>query len=61
MVYNLQNHWMQLNGATAHTARQSMVVLRREFPNRLISKFGDINCLSRSPDLTPPDFFLWGI
>jgi hypothetical protein len=57
---NLQNHWMQQDGATAHTARPSMDVLRREFPNRLISRFGDVNWPSRSPDLSPPDFFLWG-
>ena len=26
----------------------------------LISRFGDIHWPSRSPDLTPVDFFLWG-
>ena len=51
---------MQQDGATAHTAKQSVDVLRREFPNRLISRFGDVNWPSRSPDLTPPNFFLWG-
>ena len=30
------------------------------FPNHVISKFGDINWPPRSPDLTAPDFFLWG-
>ena len=40
---NLQNRWMQQDCATAHTARQSMDVLRREYPNRLISRFGDVN------------------
>lgn len=30
------------------------------FPGRLISKRGDIPWPPRSPDLTPPDFFLWG-
>ncbi|CAI6371965.1 unnamed protein product [Macrosiphum euphorbiae] len=30
------------------------------FPNRVISRNGDIAWPSRSPDLTPPDFFLRG-
>ena len=25
----------------------------------MISRFGDVDWPSRSPDLTPPDFFLW--
>jgi len=36
-----------------------MAVLRKMFPNRVISRNGDIACPPRSPDLTPPDFFLW--
>ncbi|GBP29256.1 Ras-related GTP-binding protein D [Eumeta japonica] len=30
------------------------------FPQKLISRIGDIPWPSRSPDLTPMDFFLWG-
>jgi hypothetical protein len=30
------------------------------FPNRLISRFGDLTWPSRSPGLTAPDYFLWG-
>jgi hypothetical protein len=30
------------------------------FPNRLISRFGDLTWPSRSPVLTAPDYFLWG-
>lgn len=30
------------------------------FPLRLISRRGDINWPARSPDLTAPDYFLWG-
>lgn len=37
-----------------------MDLLRPMFPNRLISKGGDFGWPPRSPDLTAPDFFLWG-
>ena len=52
--------WMQQDGATSHTAHLPMATLRQHFPGRLISRFGDIHWPSRSPDLTPPDYFLWG-
>ena len=52
--------WFQQDGATAHTARASMTLLREAFPQKLISRFGDIPWPPRSPDLTPMDFFLWG-
>ena len=35
-------------------------VLRDRFPDKLISRFGDIEWPARSPDLSPLDFFLWG-
>ena len=56
----LTNMWMQQDGATSHTARISMATFRRQFPGRLISRFGDVHWPSRSPYLTPLDFFLWG-
>jgi hypothetical protein len=56
----MRNVWFQQDGVTAHTARQSMTFLRGMFPGRLISLFGDIPWPARSPDLTDPDFFLWG-
>lgn len=52
--------WFQQDGATAHTARQTRIVLQNMFPGHLISRFGDITWPSNSPDLTAPDFFLWG-
>ena len=52
--------WFQQDGATSHTARASMAVLRPLFPNHLISRFGDIAWPPRSPDLSTWDFFLWG-
>ncbi|PNF14878.1 hypothetical protein B7P43_G05130 [Cryptotermes secundus] len=56
---HLGNVWFQQDGATAHTARASMTVLREKFPRWLISLRGDIPWAVYSPDLTPCDF-LWG-
>lgn len=35
-------------------------VLRTVFPGRLISRFWDITCPARSPDIAVQDYFLWG-
>jgi hypothetical protein len=49
--------WFQQDGANAHTANNSMKLLNEIFGERVISR----NLwLPRSPDLTPPDFYLWG-
>ncbi|XP_011882183.1 PREDICTED: uncharacterized protein LOC105569928 [Vollenhovia emeryi] len=56
----LEDIWFQQDGATAHTARATMDILKETFPGRLISHFGDMHWPARSPDLTVPDFFLWG-
>lgn len=50
----------QQDGATSHTARQSMEVLKEMFPGCLISIRRDVPWPARSPDLAPCDFFLWG-
>jgi len=55
----MEKVWLKQDGATAHTARASMQVLREMFPGRLISKSGYIPWSARSLDLTPCDFFLW--
>lgn len=52
--------WYQQDGATAHTARDTMDLLRQCFGDNIISRYGNVNWPSRSPDLTSPDFFLWG-
>lgn len=57
---NTENIWFQQDGATAHTARETMDMLRMNFPQRVISRFGDVPWPPRSPDLSPLDFFLWG-
>ena len=40
--------------------RNSMAVVREMF-GTVISRFSDIAWPARSPDLTVPDFFLWGL
>ena len=57
---DLGDIWFQQDGATAHTSRASMAVLREHFPERLISIRGDLEWPARSPDLSPCDFYLWG-
>ena len=37
-----------------------MTALRHFFPQQVIYRFGDVQWPPRSPDLTAPDFFLWG-
>jgi hypothetical protein len=50
--------WLQHDGATLHTANSTMEMLKQFFDNRIISK----NLWPpQSPDLTPPDYFLWVI
>jgi len=52
--------WFQQDGATAHTANESMTIVRNMFPGYLISRLGDVPWPPRSPDLSTCDFFsLW--
>jgi hypothetical protein len=47
--------WLQQDGATSHTANSTIKMLKQFFDDRIISK----NLWPpRSPDLTPPDYFL---
>ncbi len=57
---NVKQQFFQQDGASPHTANTTILFLKEKFPNNVISKGGDINWPSRSPDLTPPDFYLWG-
>jgi hypothetical protein len=50
---DLGDIWFQQDGATVHTSRASMAVLRDHFPGRLSSLRGDLEWPARSPDLTP--------
>ncbi|GFS58695.1 uncharacterized protein TNCV_4518421 [Trichonephila clavipes] len=52
--------WFQQDGATCHTARATIDLLKDTFGDRPISRFGHVNWPLRSCDLTPLDYFLWG-
>ncbi|GFW75603.1 DUF4817 domain-containing protein [Trichonephila clavipes] len=58
--HDVQELWFQQDGATCHTARATIDLLKDTFDNRLISRFGPVNWPPRSCDLTPLDYFLWG-
>ncbi|GFW44023.1 putative DD41D transposase [Trichonephila clavipes] len=57
---DVQELWFQQDGATCHTAGATIDLLKDTFGDRLISRFGSVNWLPRSCDLTPLDYFLWG-
>ncbi|GFT67967.1 DUF4817 domain-containing protein [Trichonephila clavipes] len=64
-IPELNNHdvrelWFQQDGATCHTARATIDLLKDMFGDHLISHFGPVNWPPRSCDLTPLDYFLWG-
>ncbi|GFV41246.1 uncharacterized protein TNCV_1231611 [Trichonephila clavipes] len=48
------------DGATCHTSRATIDLLKGTFGDRLISRFGPVNWPPKSCDLTPLDYFLWG-
>jgi hypothetical protein len=52
--------WFQQDGATAHTAQNSMAVVQGMFPQHVICRFGDVEWPPRPPDLSACDFFMWG-
>ena len=49
---NMEEMWFQQDGATAHTARASMTVVRQMFPQHVVSRFGDVPWPPHSPDLS---------
>ncbi|GFU97489.1 putative DD41D transposase [Trichonephila clavipes] len=53
--HDVQELWFQQDGATCHTTRATIDLLKDTFGDRLISRL-----ISRSCDLTPLDYFLWG-
>lgn len=52
--------YFQQDGAPAHYSNIARNSLDRVFPNRWIGRGGPIPWAPYSPDLTIPDFFLWG-
>ncbi|GFY14425.1 transposable element Tc3 transposase [Trichonephila clavipes] len=58
--HDVQELWFQQDGATCHTARATIDLLKDTLGDRLISRFGPVNGSPRSCDLTPLDCFLRG-
>ncbi|GFX72928.1 rRNA methyltransferase 1, mitochondrial [Trichonephila clavipes] len=58
--HDLQELWFQQDGATCHTARATIDLLKDTFGDSLISRFGPVDWPPKSCDLTPLDYFLWG-
>ncbi len=62
-VYDLDYHEQifQQDGAPTHTGKGNLQYAEELFPGRLISRLSPYEYPPRSPDLTLPDAFLWGI
>ena len=58
---DIDEFWFQHDGAPAHFGIEPRDWLNDHFPDRWIGRRGAIEWPPRSPDLTPPDFFLWGV
>ncbi|GFY15773.1 transposable element Tc3 transposase [Trichonephila clavipes] len=58
--HDVQELWFQQDGATCHTARATIDLVKDTLGDRLISRFGPVKWPPRSCDLTPLDYFLWG-
>ena len=58
---HLNAFWFQQDGATPHTSNIALEWLERHFCGRVISRKTVHPWPAHSPDLTPLDFFLWGI
>ena len=59
-VRNLHDIWFQQDGATCHTARETMDLLRSRFGEKFISRLGPVDWPPRSRDITTVDLYLWG-
>ena len=52
--------WLQQDGATCHTANETINLLKEKFGESIISRNGPVDWPPRSCDLTSLDIFLWG-
>ena len=50
--------WFQQDGATCHTANETINLLKEKFGESIISRNGPVNWPPRSCDLTPLNFFM---
>lgn len=56
---NFDTVWFQQDDAPPHFGLEVRNFLNAIFPERWIGRKEAIECPSRSPDLTPLDFFFW--
>ena len=59
-VDTINEQWLQQDGAPAHAATATIRWLQERFGERVIARGTSFTWPPRSPDLTPPDFYLWG-
>ena len=57
---DINDMWFQQDGATSHTARVTIDLLKGKFGERVISTNGPVEWLPRSCDLAALASFLWG-
>jgi hypothetical protein len=53
--------FIQHDGAQQHFGRQNTLCLNQRHENRLIGRCGTMTWPPRSPDLIPPDLYLWSL
>ncbi|GFU80088.1 DUF4817 domain-containing protein [Trichonephila clavipes] len=58
--HDVQELWFRQDGATCHTARATIDLLKDMFGDRLISRFEPVNWPPKSCDFTPLYYFLRG-
>ena len=57
---NIGNIWFQQDGAMCHTGEDATNIFRPVFEDRFISCRAYVVWPSRSCDMTPLDYYLWG-
>lgn len=57
---DLQNMWLQHDGAPAHFGQIVRDFLNQNYNQQWIGRGGPVSWPPRSPDLTPLDFYVWG-
>ena len=57
---DIDNIWFQQEGATCHTAKATLDVLRPVFDDRIIRRIAVVVLPPHSCELTPLDYYLWG-
>ena len=59
-LIKMKTQWFQRDGAPPQIARELRLFLKQRFDGRFFSLCDTVKWPPYSPDLTPPDFFLWG-